>query len=288
MALAQPNTTAEQANGITLPPLLDNLALTQSMVAIKSPNHIMVNQTLTMTQQVNYNPKYLHVSSVISFVDVANRGDRISIALNDFFSMGDFARTVLTQSAGNTITFIQSPTVTRSFGSGIGLGQSVSIQINRILLPQSTLTLQQEVAIIKRGDPGFIPIVVVEPVSPIAQKVQLVYGAWTLTLDSPLFGDSDEIEHLRINRQTRAGERIIYHDPIWPVLERITYNFDNLNEQKKTDLLNFLNASLGQLITMIDYNGIHWSVMITNPDLEIAQRGPCSYEAQIEFEGARA
>lgn len=284
MGMVQPNTVAEQANGITLPEIKDQLNLAQSVTLYQSPHTILLGNTLALQQSVRWNPKKISVISPISFQDHAGKA-AISISVGDYLAMSGSTRTVLAQATGNQLTFINAANYTRSFTSGYGLTQTVAMNIRRNLLPQSTLTISQGVGVIKAGSTTYIPVTV-PTVAP--QKVQLTYGSWTLILDSPLFGDVDEIEHLRINRETRAGERVIFHDPTWPVVEKLTYNFDNLNEQKKTDLLNFINVSLGQLVTMIDYNGITWRVMITNPDLEIAQKGDCSYEAQIEFEGSRA
>lgn len=114
-----------------------------------------------------------------------------------------------------------------------------------------------------------------------------------VVLNVPVFGDSDQIEHHRINRETRAGEKIIYRDAKWPVTETLKFKFEDLSQIQVKNILLFINKTLAKTITLKDQNNVSWTGIIVDPDTEATQDtrtesdlcGGFSFE--FSFEGKR-
>jgi hypothetical protein len=126
----------------------------------------------------------------------------------------------------------------------------------------------------------------------MGQKIQLNFGALSLVLSVPAFGDTDSNEQTRINRETRNGDLIIFHDPQWPVIEKLTYKLPYLSQIQCKQYLSFIHTSLGQNVTLIDHNNIGWVGIIVNPDAAVTQTGRndigCGgFETELQFEGSR-
>jgi len=109
----------------------------------------------------------------------------------------------------------------------------------------------------------------------------------TIILRNPNIGDRDELQYDRINRETRGGTLIVFADPNWSRIEKLILEFSALSESKAQELLTFLNVTLGQIITLTDWEDNDWSGIITTPQNPIIRNNsPCGVSASIEFEGA--
>lgn len=107
----------------------------------------------------------------------------------------------------------------------------------------------------------------------------------TLVLRNPVFGNIDRLEFQRINRESRGGTLLIYADPNWPKQQVMALQIDSLSEEKKVQLVTFLQSSLGQEIGLLDHENRQWRGIITTPDAEITHVGNCNYSVSFEFEG---
>jgi len=107
----------------------------------------------------------------------------------------------------------------------------------------------------------------------------------TITLRNPDFGNLDRLEFTRINRESRGGTLIVFRDEDWPIAERQSYQFSSLSRSHIIHLHDFLSASLGQEIGLLDHENRQWKGVILNPEADTAQQGRESFIAQFDFEG---
>lgn len=124
-------------------------------------------------------------------------------------------------------------------------------------------------------------------------RLRLVYPDFTVTdapsaeivLRAPRLGNSEGVQSLRINRETRGGSLIVFADPKWPQFVRLVMQFQALSRAQGLDLLNFLDETLGHVIGLQDHEGRAWKGVVTNPDEALVQDGRgCQYSASIEME----
>ena len=115
--------------------------------------------------------------------------------------------------------------------------------------------------------------------------VTFTLGTQTISLRDPDFGDSDKIEIARIKRKSRGGDDIIYRDPQWPISETKDMRFSYLNQKQVSALLVFIDNTLGQVITMIDFEGRTWIGIITSPTADTSQPNRDGWSAQVVFQG---
>ena len=117
-------------------------------------------------------------------------------------------------------------------------------------------------------------------------SVTLTKGSLTITLRNPDFGNIQKIDVAKINQRTRGGDLIIYRDPIWPITKTISYTFTNLTQKKVDSLLFFIEATVGQNITLTDFEGTIWTGTITTPSNDIVQPGIDVFTANFDFQGS--
>jgi hypothetical protein len=115
-------------------------------------------------------------------------------------------------------------------------------------------------------------------------SVTLTYQSTSIVLRNPDFGNQEVYEQRRINRKTRGGDLQIYRNPIWPQTNTFKYTISNLKEEEKQAFLNFLRLSLGQEITMIDYEGRSWTGFISAPNEETSEQTRKNNVISFEFQ----
>jgi hypothetical protein len=114
----------------------------------------------------------------------------------------------------------------------------------------------------------------------------LSYGGASVTLRSPDFGNSLKLEPTRINRKNRGGDIIIAQDPNWPIVRILTMKFSFQNQDEVNRLLQFLEYSLGQIITLLDFEERTWTGIITTPSGKVSQPAREGFSAELEFQGS--
>lgn len=110
--------------------------------------------------------------------------------------------------------------------------------------------------------------------------IQDVLGSHTFP--RPELRDTREIRRTRINRLTRGLTRRMYTDDDWHHLEIHSYEFRNLTEAKKDEMVALIDRNVGSPVLTRDYVGKVRTSYIeeTSPVIEV--RGDqCSYSVGI-------
>jgi len=115
-------------------------------------------------------------------------------------------------------------------------------------------------------------------------NIQFTYGATTLVLRGPEFGNRDSLKFVRINRESRGGTLTIYADPIWPQVQTILVEFYGLYETESQLALDFIKESLGKEIELRDWEGRSWKGVITNPDTPIIRNSKNNNTLSLELD----
>jgi hypothetical protein len=114
--------------------------------------------------------------------------------------------------------------------------------------------------------------------------ITLAQGSLSVTLRNPDIGDSETIESRRIQRKNRGGDLIMFRDPIWPKFQTLSYEWSFLKRNDLLSLLEFVKETLGQEITLTDYNGRTYTAIITTPSEEVTQAGRKNFTAKLSFQ----
>lgn len=124
------------------------------------------------------------------------------------------------------------------------------------------------------------------PFAAYANQVSLALGDDQIVLRNPDFGDKQEHNQQRVLRKSRGGDLQVFRDDTWTKHDKLSYTFSALTENKAEQLAAFLKRTVGQKVTLVDYNGWTWEGFITNPDSEIVEvTANCGYTASFDFEG---
>jgi hypothetical protein len=115
--------------------------------------------------------------------------------------------------------------------------------------------------------------------------VTFSFDTTTITLRDPDFDNIERIEISRINMKNRGGDLIIFRDPLWPTTRVLDMKFSFLSEDQTRALLSFLDMSLGQIVTHVDFEGRTWTGIITTPLGDVVQPGRENKTAHIVFQG---
>lgn len=111
----------------------------------------------------------------------------------------------------------------------------------------------------------------------------LEIDATTLVLRNPQFNDVRQLGFTRIQRETRGGTLVVFADPIWPKATILRYTISALPD--KQAILDFLQLSLGRVVTLTDHYGREYEGLILNSNTAVTAALPgCGYEFQLEFE----
>jgi hypothetical protein len=115
--------------------------------------------------------------------------------------------------------------------------------------------------------------------------VTFTFGPFVLQLINPDFGDRESLEIRRVSRKTRGGDLVVFRDPGWPKFATYQWKWSFLNQGDLSRLLYFVRQSLGQVITVVDYEGRTLTgCIITTPANEVSQEGREDYRAGLSFQ----
>jgi hypothetical protein len=106
-----------------------------------------------------------------------------------------------------------------------------------------------------------------------------------VTLRAPVFGNRDRLTNQRITRESRGGTLIVYADPQWPKVHTLVMDFAVLDEQTALDYLDFVAATLGKEIRLVDHESRTWRGVLIQPDDPITRNKRCDVSASLIFEG---
>lgn len=251
-------------------------------------NHQTVIQTFQIHQAAKVN--FVHkLSTSNSFQPWSRAGPTKHAYASNVIHFTQKAAKVNPQAASNNIYFTNYAICSRGISNTFVPVGIVTYNIVKMLPVSNTIIFIGGASgyDFDKVDMTLIPI----PAFPgTPTDVIFMYGNQTVVLNTPVLGDTDEIELTRINRETRNNDFIVYRDPMWPKSERFKYKFENLSQQQVWNFLNFVEMTLGQNVTMIDYLNQSWTGIITNPGMSATQDGRndvnlCSgFSMDVEFQ----
>lgn len=114
-------------------------------------------------------------------------------------------------------------------------------------------------------------------------NISLTDALETLEIHNPDFGDSETISYKRINKDLRGYERIIHPIQGWLPKESKKMTFSYLKEVEVNKLLAFWRRNVGKPVTLSDTYGTAFSVILQNPDFEVAQVGRFNRTLSLDF-----
>lgn len=106
-----------------------------------------------------------------------------------------------------------------------------------------------------------------------------------VTLRAPVFGNRDRLTNQRITRESRGGTLLIYADPQWPKVHTLVMDFAVVSEVTAQDYMDFLAATLGKEIRLVDHESRNWRGVLIQPDEPITRNKRCDLSASLIFEG---
>jgi hypothetical protein len=285
-----------------------------------------VTQTLDLVQDVLVTgPIYLSVQHNLNLTDeeVGHLGV-INKFVADEIVFSQSAGRVLEQTVSQSISFTQLGERTNAIDHTLSLVQSVvvgrggdaedELDLVQVLTVQGifvrsasdNLALQQSVGyyltrlctekqyspfVGSSTDTTYTPPSIVVPTlnrTTLTLTHPYVAPTTTLVLRNPQFNDKDRLNFNRINRETRGGTLIVFADPKWPKTQTLAVQIDALSQAKAANLIDFLRDSLGQEIGLLDWDGRQWRGIITTPEAEVTDNGPCDKVIVFEFQGELA
>lgn len=114
-----------------------------------------------------------------------------------------------------------------------------------------------------------VPVSAIDP----SPTVTLSGKGGSITLPAPDFGNVETLGQTRIQRNTRGGTFVIFRDPMWPTTDEFDVTFSYLCATQAEGLRALVAKNVGLACTYLDHEGQSWSVLVTNPDLEVTQPG---------------
>ncbi len=109
--------------------------------------------------------------------------------------------------------------------------------------------------------------------------------ARTITLPSPDFDNAESLTWTRVAGETRGLDLILYRDADWPKTTVLKYLWkERLKDSLRKDLIVFLRRTIGQKLTLVDYEGRSFTVICQNPDADFSQRSRYDNSVELNFE----
>lgn len=184
--------------------------------------------------------------------------------------------------------FIFTPTVTQSGPLGRDDVQGVLKQhLSFSIAGDKCLEKNYKPLVGSGGDPTYEAINTTPPTltpSTLTLTYPFVSPTNTLVLKNPRFGNTNTFARAAIYRKTRGGDEHIAADASWPTTDIESFEIENLCSADVSALVDFLNASLGKLVGLLDWEGRQWSGLILTPDTKISQTGRNSWSFSLAFQ----
>lgn len=116
-----------------------------------------------------------------------------------------------------------------------------------------------------------------------AQTVTIQFGAHSLTLRAPEFGNVRRRHTARIMRKSRGGDVRTGYNPEWPRYDVLGLQFILVKGLELATFETIYEESLGQNVTFTDHEGRTWEGMLLNPSIVENRRD--SFDLSFELEG---
>lgn len=106
-----------------------------------------------------------------------------------------------------------------------------------------------------------------------------------IQIRTPMLGDRDRLQNMRIQRESRGGTLQIFADPTWPKQQVLALTFTGLTEIEASILQQFFFDTLGLEIGFIDWDNRIWHGIIVTPDEPFIRARRNIVDISFEFEG---
>jgi hypothetical protein len=109
-----------------------------------------------------------------------------------------------------------------------------------------------------------------------------------LPLRNPSFGNTYKFTFSTLKRESRGRDLLLDQTSTFlykPLIETFSYTIDYLTQLDGQKLFQLLNANLGTLVSLKDYENITWAtILITNPEISLTQKDKNNFSVSFEFE----
>lgn len=269
-------------------------------VAFQIPLSFDINQTFNLGQSVTIRQAIVNISvgNILSYGQSAAKSKELFAVSNVVVDQSvklTFDRTVV-QPFNIWQSF--SYDLTRLLINEYPFGQSIVINRESTYVLSQPFTFNQSVLVFTSDlecvyAPVRNPDSLVSAVPPTFTYVNNVRFYWPYSAPTeevlfrtPKAGNTENLQQVRFFDESRGGEVLNFQRPDAPEQQRLVLNFEELTQSQVNDMLDFIDASLGQEIGYRDYESRTWKGIITNPEAEFTQVGPnCRFTANIEFVG---
>ena len=116
-------------------------------------------------------------------------------------------------------------------------------------------------------------------------KLTLASDTDSVVLRNPETDDRARYAFTRVNRETYGGRLDVFADPIWPTVQSLLFTVVAVKSSWLQELNDFLVDTVGDEITIMDWEGVHWRGVVMNPDESAVEDGEGYWTITMEFEG---
>jgi len=109
------------------------------------------------------------------------------------------------------------------------------------------------------------------------------YGSYSVTLPSPVYGDETSVSINTNTNTNRQGANILYRSSDWLKTKTVQYLFETLTGDTVDDLIELLDASAGQLVSVTDHLSSYSGYIVTDGHEIITLKDDCSYDVRINI-----
>jgi hypothetical protein len=235
----------------------------------KTVINLSVTDQLNLTQDVTRGPRLFVPDFLFLYHTIKIEGDKYQV-LQDTLNLSQ------------TIDVINHRPVTNT----LLLSQSIDVKKSINLTVANTLTLANVLRYYKPRIDFYH-----DPDNPEYSfghsKFYIQYEQRIISLRNPDFGNNEKVEASRIMRRTRGGNLIVFRQSTWPSSKEHSYTFSGIDPYVISDLLDFLQQTIGKTIYWRDHLGKGWQGFIMTPAAEASEQYRNNYTVTLEFQGER-
>lgn len=230
--------------------------------------------SIAFSQTVRISPVIVSANNALTFEDTDKKQPRLFAQGYISFYHSAIAAYVPER---DWLVFEDSVDYNKGYSNSVAITDSASFQLVRDRGITQSLSLTDRAS-------SYIVQNHCEPVT--LQDVVFSYGSLSVTIRPPQQGDKERNDQARINRRSRAQDLIVFRDPIWPKSTLLSWSFTALTREKAEEFQNFVKATAGYPIDVVDFNNQSWKMIILNPTMEIVnERGNCYFSLSVDMEG---
>jgi hypothetical protein len=181
--------------------------------------------------------------------------------------------------------------LSKGLSNGLTIGQVIVIWLERDRELENEITLGNSIlAFIDRSCDQHEYIGTGLPAAPsldVRDGIQFAYGLLTLNLRNPDFGDTVEAQPQRAVNRSMGGTVNLFRSNIWPrkTVIQFTVTFPDCDDGKKEEILDFYEATLGQIVTYTDSENREWTGVLTMPSNPVVHDSRGWFKASFIFRG---